>query len=81
MGDFAIFIDTKQRAESGNVFIHFEMDGFLIWKEVSKELAMKDNMQAIMCSKCKTRPAIQMDNFYPYFDDYCLCKECTEGGE
>lgn len=69
MGGFVQVNDTVIHISSPDTLTREQID---FWE---KEYDMKLN-----CSKCgkHLEPGDQKDHFWPYFDDYNLCKNCMK---
>lgn len=60
---------------NGGVFVEVEDEEWgVVWRRVSKKKAESKGMKIISCSMCE-KPAVSLDHHWPYFHDYCRCKD------
>lgn len=45
-----------------------------VWSRIKKDQAEREGMKIIKCSKC-TKPAVQLDHLWPYYDEQNLCED------
>ena len=61
------------KGDSGLVFVEWHYRWGDHWKRMTLARAKKEKRIIITCWKCK-RPAAQLDHYWPYHVEECLCK-------
>lgn len=76
-----IYYSVKARAQSEQVFVESYDGDYPIpdWELV--DIADVGSRNAIRCTEIGCdKPATQMDEFWPYYDDFTLCQVHAEKG-